>query len=169
MKRRKSRPNVSLFPFLSVLLCTMGILAFMSITFLLLGHKEQPSRAIRNVTFQWVGAPVYVKPFFIRCQNNEITYYDIFGSKEYTLSSEDLMQELQGTKNQIKQYLLKVALYNQKIKRSFGLTEHYPLLLVYPDGILATEILMPIIEQINGLNVGIEPMLPHWKLPYQSP
>jgi hypothetical protein len=29
-------------------------------------------------------------------------------------------------------------------------------------------VLMALIEQVEGLNVGLEPMLPHWEVPYQS-
>ena len=40
-------------------------------------------------------------------------------------------------------------------------------MLVYPKGVLASEILMEIIGQIEDLNVGLEPMLSHWEVPYQ--
>jgi hypothetical protein len=41
------------------------------------------------------------------------------------------------------------------------------LLLVYPEGVLASEMLLEIINQIEELNVGLEPMLSHWDIPYQ--
>jgi len=168
MKHYTFVPNVSLFPFLSVLICVMGILAFMSITFLLISYNEQPSPTQQTITFQWVGAPAYVKPIFIRCRNNQLIYYDLFQNRDHTLSLNHLLKEIQGKELQLKKYLVKLSKLNQEIKHSFGTMEYYPLLLVYPSGILASELVTPLIEQVGGLNVGLEPMLPHWEVPYQS-
>jgi hypothetical protein len=57
---------------------------------------------------------------------------------------------------------------NIRIKKQFGKTEYYPLLLVYPEGVLTSELLMVVIEKIGGLNFGLEPMLPNWEVPYQG-
>ena len=68
MRYASNSPKVTLFPFLSVLLSTMGILAFLSISFLLVVPEsvDSPSEP-KRLQFEWVGAPVYVKPIFIRC------------------------------------------------------------------------------------------------------
>jgi hypothetical protein len=169
MKRSSRRPSVPLFPFLSVLLSTMGVLAFLSISFMLMTRvtPEEPPPP-REIEFEWVGAPEYMEPVFIRCYADRVEYYDLFTNEEKTISLDDLLLEVQGKQPQLITYLLRVDKLNKEIKRNFGTTEHYPLLLIYPDGVLASEVLTSIVEQIEGLNVGLEPMLPHWRVPYQS-
>ena len=161
-------PRVSLFPFLSVLLSTMGVLAFLAISFVVTTQEDvQPPRP-QPIEFQWVGAPGYVNPIFIRCYADRIEYYDLFRNRKRVVRLGHLMQEIKRKNPELLRYFSEIAVENLRIKRRFGQTEHYPLLLVYPDGILAAEVLMALIEQVEGLNVGLEPMLPHWEVPYQS-
>ena len=168
MRRQAQAPRVSLFPFLSVLLSTMGVLAFLAISFVVTTQEDvQPPRP-QPVEFQWVGAPGYVNPIFIRCYADRIEYYDLFRNRERVVRLGHLMQEIKRKNPELLRYFSEIAVENLRIKRRFGQTEHYPLLLVYPDGILAAEVLMALIEQVEGLNVGLEPMLPHWEVPYQS-
>lgn len=168
MRRARQVPVVSLFPFLSVLLCIMGILAFMSVSFLLMNESNIPEEEIEQIEFQWVGAPSYVRPLFIRCLKHEIVYYDMFQNRDQRMSFRELSQELETGNGRFLRYLTRVVAENQRIKLSFGTTEYYPLLLVYPDGVVTAELLMIILPQIEGINVGLEPMLPHWETPYQS-
>ena len=49
-------PGVTLFPFLSVLLSTMGVLAFLSISFLLITPELTEFQDRKQIEFQWVGA-----------------------------------------------------------------------------------------------------------------
>jgi hypothetical protein len=168
MRRQAQAPRVSLFPFLSVLLSTMGVLAFLAISFVVTTQEDvQPPRP-QPIEFQWVGAPGYVNPIFIRCYADRIEYYDLFRNRERVVRLGHLMQEIKRKNPELLRYFSEIAVENLRIKRRFGQTEHYPLLLVYPDGILAAEVLMALIEQVEGLNVGLEPMLPHWEVPYQS-
>ena len=122
----------------------------------------------KPVEFQWVGAPGYVNPIFIRCYADRIEYYDLFRNRERVVRLGRLMLQINRKNPELLRYFSEIAAENLRIKRRFGQTEHYPLLLVYPDGILAAEVLMALIEQVEGLNVGLEPMLPHWEVPYQS-
>ena len=39
-------------------------------------------------------------------------------------------------------YLFSVLHLNKRIKKQFGKTKYYPLLLVYPEGVLASEMLL---------------------------
>ncbi len=168
MRWQAQAPRVSLFPFLSVLLSTMGVLAFLAISFVITTQEDvQPPRP-QPIEFQWVGAPGYVNPIFIRCYADRIEYYDLFRNRERVVRLGHLMQEIKRKNPELLRYFSEIAVENLRIKRRFGQTEHYPLLLVYPDGILAAEVLMALIEQVEGLNVGLEPMLPHWEVPYQS-
>ena len=168
MRWQAQAPRVSLFPFLSVLLSTMGVLAFLAISFVVTTQEDvQPPRP-QPIEFQWVGAPGYVNPIFIRCYADRIEYYDLFRNRERVVRLGRLMLQINRKNPELLRYFSEIAAENLRIKRRFGQTEHYPLLLVYPDGILAAEVLMTLIEQVEVLNVGLEPMLPHWEVPYQS-
>ncbi len=170
MRRQAASPlsKVSLFPFLSVLLCIMGVLAFISISFLLLNQANLPHVQPKKVEFQWVGAPANVKPLLIRSFKDEVVYYNLFLDEDQRVPINSLIREIQEQDGRLTRYFLEIVRENQRIKRSFGTTEYYPLLLVYPDSILTTEFLTLIIERINDLNVGLEPMLSNWDVPYQS-
>ena len=169
MRYATHSPRVTLFPFLSVLLSTMGILAFLSISFLLVVPQDADSPAIpKRIQFEWVGAPGYVKPIFIRCYGNRVEYYNMFQNQDFSLSLDELMDQLQGKSPELLSYLVQLFQLNVKIKKQFGKTEYYPLLLVYPDGVLTSELLMVVIDKIGGLKYGLEPMLPNWEVPYQG-
>ena len=169
MRYASNYPKVTLFPFLSVLLCTMGILAFLSISFLLVVPESADSpREPKRLQFEWVGAPGYVKPIFIRCYADRLEYYNLFENREYSLSLDELLNQLQGKNPELLSYLVQLFQLNTDVKKKSGKTEYYPLLLVYPDGVLTSELLMVAIEKIGGLNFGLEPMLPKWEIPYQG-
>ena len=169
MKHVKSIPQVTLFPFLSVLLSTMGVLAFLSISFLLvIPENADDLPKPRNFQFEWVGAPGYVSPIFIRCYKDRVEYFNLFENRDHTISLDQLRDQLEGQKPDLLSYLVQLASLNKSIKKQFGNTEYYPLILVYPDGVLTTELLLVVIDQIEGINYGLEPMLPNWKVPYQQ-
>ena len=169
MRHASHSPRVTLFPFLSVLLSTMGVLAFLSISFLLVIPQDADSLSTpKRIKFEWVGAPGYVKPIFIRCYADRIEYYNLFDNQDYTIMLEELLDQLQGDNPELLSYLVQLFQLNTRIKKQFGKTEYYPLLLVYPDGVLTSELLLVVIEKIGGMNFGLEPMLPIWEVPYQS-
>ena len=169
MKHVTHVPRVTLFPFLSVLLSTMGVLAFLSISFLLVipENAVDPVKP-RNFQFEWVGAPGYVSPVFIRCFKDRVEYFNLFDNRDHTISLDQLLDQLEGEKPDLISYFVQLSSLTKKIKKQFGNTEYYPLVLVYPDGVLTTELLLVVIDQIEGLNYGLEPMLPHWNVPYQE-
>jgi hypothetical protein len=147
----------------------MGVLAFLSISFLLVVPQDADSLSTpKRIKFEWVGAPGYVKPIFIRCYTDRIEYYNLFDNQDYTITLEKLLDQLQGDNPELLSYLAQLFQLNTSIKKQFGNTEYYPLLLVYPDGVLTSELLLVVIEKIGGLNFGLEPMLPNWEVPYQS-
>lgn len=169
MRYKITSHSFTLFPFLSVLVSTMGVLAFLSISFLLLFPQVNNSNtSVEKIQFEWTGAPKYVKPIFFKCTGDYIQYYNLFENKDYTISLKNLLDQLQGEDSKLISYLIQILQLNNSIKQQFGNTEYYPLLLVYPDGILASEILMVMIEKIGKMNFGLEPFLPHWEVPYQS-
>tara|TARA_Y100001970_G_scaffold278420_1_gene384074 strand:- start:3088 stop:3543 length:456 start_codon:yes stop_codon:yes gene_type:complete len=147
----------------------MGILAFISISFLLIiPEGKRIVTESKQLKFEWVGAPAYVKPIFFSCYENKIEYYNFFENRHYILNLDQLLQQIQGEDSKILNYLIQILELNFKIKKQFGKTEYFPLLLVYPEGILTSELLMTYIEKIQGLNFGIEPMLPNLEIPYQG-
>ena len=169
MKHVTQNPRVTLFPFLSVLLSTMGVLAFLSMSFLLVipENADDPVK-LRNFQFEWVGAPGYVNPIFIRCFKDRVEYFNLFDNRDHTISLDQLLDQFEGEKPDLLSYFVQLSSLNKSIKKKFGNTEYYPLILVYPDGVLTTELLLVVIDQIEGLNYGLEPMLPHWNVPYQE-
>jgi hypothetical protein len=146
----------------------MGVLAFLSISFLIISRLT-PDKILqkRQVEFEWIGAPEFVESIYIKCLGNYIEYYNLFSNREERITLKDLLREVKGENPVFISYLLRVDRLNKEIKRNFGQTEHFPLLLVYPDGVLAAEVITSIIEQIDGMNVGLEPMMPHWEVPYR--
>ena len=68
----KRRVTITIFPFLSVLLCTMGILSFLAVTFLLTSRASPgPGLAAKPVEVRWVGAPDYVRALRVECLAGE--------------------------------------------------------------------------------------------------
>jgi hypothetical protein len=69
----KRRVTITIFPFLSVLLCTMGILSFLAVTFLLMSRAEPvPAGApAKPVEVRWSGAPEYVRALRVECLAGE--------------------------------------------------------------------------------------------------
>lgn len=72
----KNRTPVSIFPFLSVLLSTMGVLAFLAVTFLLLsGTDPSLQKSAEELEVRWVGAPEHVRPLLVECREREIIFH----------------------------------------------------------------------------------------------
>ena len=46
--------------------------------------------------------------------------------------------------------------------------QKYPILLVFPDGIKAYQLVSYLVETTTRLSLGLEPMLEGWSLPYQK-
>ena len=154
MKFKTQTTNVTLFPFLSVLICTMGVLAFISISFLIIvPHNKFAMSKPKQIKFEWTGAPAYVKPIFFSCYKNRIEYYDFFENRDYTIYLDELLQNIEGDDPKILKYLIQLLELNFKIKKQFRKTEYFPLLLVYPDGVFTSELLLAVIDllQLPGL------------------
>lgn len=69
----RNRTPISIFPFLSVLLSTLGVLSFLAVTFVMFS-KASPTGKPRTqpVQVQWVGAPSYVRPILVECRHDGI-------------------------------------------------------------------------------------------------
>ena len=189
--------GVSLFPFLSVLVSTMGILSFLAVIFTLLAEQPEPSQ--QPIEVRWVGAPPHVRPFLIACREDEAILHDPFGEKRRfprrALEAEaDRVRELRDhilpqlgsalNRRRLWQVMRQALPQDHDLRRSLALTlqrietsnlsgrarqerrEYYPVLLVYPDGLRTCDQVSFLLEHVTRLPVGLEPMLPHWQLPY---
>ena len=73
----KNRTPISLFPFLSVLLSTMGVLSFLAVTLVLFSGSDTPlARPKQPVEVRWVGAPPHVRPLLVECRRGSVLIHD---------------------------------------------------------------------------------------------
>lgn len=90
----RNRTPVSIFPFLSVLLSTLGVLSFLAVTFLLFSRAEpDPQPASRPVQVQWVGAPPHVRPLLVESHREELVVHLGKGKGERRFTQRDLERE----------------------------------------------------------------------------
>jgi hypothetical protein len=69
----RNRTPISIFPFLSVLLSTLGVLSFLAVTFLMFSRSDAaPRQAPQPVDVQWVGAPPHVRPILVECREDAV-------------------------------------------------------------------------------------------------
>lgn len=196
----RSRPTISLFPFLSVLLATMGVLAFLAINFMLFSQGEPAAETSREpVEVRWVGAPEHVRPLLVACRERGLVFRNPDGSQRlYT--REDLNREVEVVraledrayqemgasvtntrlwlyfKNTVESDSRLADTFTRRIHRvemdnlsgsnQQKLEEHYPVLLIYPEGVGTYEQASYLIETTTRLSMGLEPMLEGWDLPY---
>lgn len=88
--------SVSLFPFLSVLLSTMGVLSFLAVTFLLFTEREQAVTVEQPVEVRWIGAPAHVRPLLVECRATRVVLHGAEG--RITFSRERIDQETERVK-----------------------------------------------------------------------
>jgi hypothetical protein len=92
----KTRAHITLFPFLSVLLSTMGILSFLAVTFLLMTRPElNMAPPQKRVEVQWIGAPAHVRPVLVECLKDEVRFHLPAGSQARRFPREGLRREAQ--------------------------------------------------------------------------
>lgn len=194
---------MTLFPFLSVLLSTMGILSFLAVTFLLFTPQDLPPEQPREpMEVQWVGAPEHARPLLVECRENTVRFHGAPGEPGRTYPVDrireevDVVKELESQGRQrlgpeVDRYQLWVLFKNRieeegRLRNSFTRTlhrveldnlrgrdlerpeTHYPVLLVYPEGIETYDMVSYLIERTTRLSMGVEPMLEGWELPYRD-
>lgn len=197
----RNRTPISIFPFLSVLLSTLGVLSFLAVTFLMFSKgTPTPARHLQPVKVQWVGAPSYVRPILVECRRDGIVVhsgpggatrrFDTAELKHERAIVHELVQEGWGKLGPVPSrtqlwFFLKGAIQNERrLLGTFTRSMHdveianltgsshreriqrYPILLVYPDGIATYDLASYLVETTTRLSVGLEPMLPGWRLPY---
>lgn len=94
----RTRIQVTLFPFLSVLVSTMGVLSFLAVTFLLFVRQDQPPPdAAKQVEVQWVGAPAHVSPLLVECRKESVVFH-LAPGRSLRFSREELAAEVEIVK-----------------------------------------------------------------------
>jgi len=92
----RNRTPISIFPFLSVLLSTMGVLAFLAVTFLLFSRQEAvPEARSEPVEVRWVGAPPHVRPLLVECRENAVVLHSRAGGAGQTFTLAELEREVE--------------------------------------------------------------------------
>ncbi len=145
-KRFPARSTIEpeLFPFLSILVCTIGVLILLIIV--MTSQTMSSQRKITIVAKSENGQNGSKQPRYIECRGDGIVLYP---SKEFVTRSEissnssllqNLLQEIQA--NQDTQYLI---------------------LAVRPDGIEVFKMVRVLVES-QGINIGYEPIDEGWDL-----
>ena len=195
------RNSVTLFPFLSVLISTMGVLSFLAVTFLLFAQQDQqPKNQERDVDVRWVGAPPHVRPILVEVLPNELRVHGPTWSEPQVFPLKLLADEVKLVKTmrdegirrigggfdryQLWLYLKNEIATDDRLRESFTMAMHklelynlsgagrqsfqqrYPILLVYAGAVQSYELASFVLDVTTQLNVGLEPMLKGWKLPY---
>jgi len=199
----RNRTPISIFPFLSVLLSTLGVLSFLAVTFLMFSRTDSaPRQAPQPVEVQWVGAPPHVRPMLVECREGALLVH-LRGERKTRRFERDALQRESALVRQMVQngygqlgpapsrtqlwFYLKSAIQNERrLAGSFTRLlhdveidnlsgqgrsqqqEHYPILLVYPDGIAIYDLASYLVETTTRLPMGLEPMQRGWQLPYQK-
>ena len=72
----RNRTPISIFPFISVLLSTLGVLSFLAVTFIMFSRTDAlPQKPAEPVQVQWVGAPPHVKPILVECREDALVLH----------------------------------------------------------------------------------------------
>ncbi len=163
----KNNTPISLFPFVSVLLCMIGALALITVAMPISEQAQEEPEQQQNLEFQWIGAPEYARPFLIRCFENSIVFDNILLGTTQTLTLKELLNELQ-TPSTFSRYLGQIQMQNLAFQKQQNDIEYYPMLLVYPNSARTVEILEWFLESSGIQNIGLEPMLQEWNVPYHT-
>lgn len=199
---RRGTP-VTLFPFLSVLISTMGVLSFLAVTFLLFARQEHtPAASETPIEISWVGAPAHVRPLLVECRPEGLLLHLGGGSRPIFFSPEALDKEvaiikemelkaigrLGPTRERYRFWLhmksairdeprlldsFTMALNRVELKNLSGegrrrFVQRYPILLIHADGLSIYDKASYLVETTTRMNVGLEPMLKGWRLPYRE-
>jgi hypothetical protein len=197
------RSPVTLFPFLSVLISTMGVLSFIAVTFLMFVRQEQaPPEPVKPVEVRWVGAPQHVRPLLVECRNDGAVFHTRTGGVAYFFPLRALEEEVALVKQLERKGLSELGvtpdsyrfwlymkeairrderladtlttefndleLLNLSADRRRKVIQKYPILLVFPNGVKAYQLVSFLVETTTRLPVGLEPMLEGWHLPYED-
>ncbi|MDY6782004.1 MAG: hypothetical protein SW833_05535 [Cyanobacteriota bacterium] len=148
MRRRsitRSSIKIELFPFLSVLACTIGtlILMIIVITSQMLGEQQKEVKIVAKTE---TGTNQEIVPFYIEARSDGVVLYP---SETFIPA-----QDLSDPNSPFKQLLNRVSQNRDR---------EYIIAAVRPDGFDVFETARSLIEQ-QGIRLGYEPFDSDWKL-----
>ncbi|BAQ59922.1 hypothetical protein GM3708_328 [Geminocystis sp. NIES-3708] len=149
--RRRSKSNkieLELFPFLSVLACTIGSLILLIIVLSTETLKDNPEVTIIAKT-EAGGVNKKKQPRYIECQKDGVVIYP---SQEFI------------SKNELSKPNSKLANFIKEIKKNKD--KEYVIVAVRPNGIDVFQKVRDLIEK-EEIDIGYEPIEENWKLKIQ--
>ncbi len=154
MRPSKNRaPAISLFPFLSILVCMMGVLAFMTVAIALLSATNPVVQLTREQRPDSDGSPgkPEKEPVFVECHGNRMVIHP------------------QGQNVPLEDMLVAAAPFMKLIDRIEANREReYVIFAVFPDGLSCFQEARSVMEQ-RDLDLGFEPMLAGWRIRDDQP
>ncbi|MEA5621176.1 hypothetical protein VB711_25565 [Cronbergia sp. UHCC 0137] len=145
---KRSVTEIELFPFLSVLACTIGVLILLIIV--LMAQTFSNQRQITIVAKTENGQNQSKQPRYIECRNDGIIIYP---SEKFVA-----LNELNSSYSSLQTLLEEVK--NNRDKQ-------YLIVAIRPDGIEVFKIIRALIES-EGIDIGYEPIDEGWKLKIQE-
>lgn len=138
-RRRRERATVSLFPFLSILVCLMGVLAFIMIGIAVVSATNP------GVTIKMEGSHTK-RPTFVECHGDQLV-----------LHPERLQVPLYKMEAEGSPFM---RLIDRLVRHK---TQEYVIFAIYPSGIDCFYKGRSIAKK-RGIDFGFEPMLEGWQL-----
>lgn len=141
----RSSIQIELFPFLSVLACTIGtlILMIIVITSQMLGEEQKEVKIVARTE---AGKNQTKNPFYIECRQDGIVIYP----QQTFVSAQNIGQP----NSPFRQLLSRISQSRDR---------EYIIAAIRPDGFQVFETARSLIEQ-EGINLGYEPFDRNWKL-----
>lgn len=138
--RRKTTTEVELFPFLSVLACTIGTLILLIIVLTTQALEPQEAVVVAKVDDNSRGANRNKTPAYIECREDGFVLHP---SKEFAPRT-----ELYDEKSPLRQMIA-------KLKQNKD--EQYLILILRPDGLEMFDKVRELVEE-QGIDLGYEPL-----------
>ncbi|MBD2667234.1 hypothetical protein B6N60_04841 [Richelia sinica FACHB-800] len=145
---KRSATEIELFPFLSVLACTIGVLILLIIV--LMAQTFSNQRQVTIVARTENGQNQSKQPRYIECRSDGIIIYP--GEKFVSINTLNFSYSL-----------LKTLLEEVKINRD----KQYLIVAIRPDGIEVFKQVRTLIES-EGIDIGYEPLDEGWTLKIQD-
>jgi hypothetical protein len=145
---RANKPTVSLFPFLSILVCLMGVLAFITVAVALLSATNPVVRLTRAETAaaNRPARDVTKQPVFVECHEDRLVIHP--------RGQEVSLEQMAAASSPFIQLMDRLAARRER---------EYVIFAVYPDGISCFQSGRKLAER-QGIDLGFEPMLEGWQL-----
>lgn len=144
-KRRKRGPALSLFPFLNILLCTIGVLAFVVISLGIISMFTRPEVWNVAMEVEVVGEDHSMRPLYVECHGDMAVVHP------------------QGSEVRLDRLEAGDSPFMQLVDQVSQAGDEYIVFAVYPDGIGCFREARAIARK-RGIDIGSEPMDGGWRL-----